>query len=241
MSSPPGGGQAGSGGGGSGGDDGSGGAIGDGGGMDTRAPGTDGPLGGDRSPLCTPVATEIFEDDFSVGSEWTTETITQEGTASQMVMQQASGGNPGGFRRMTHTLGPPPGVSMASFVWVAHLYTGGTYDPVGSGAVCALVYREDQIDQSNPIQVMWGVVVMQGGVKFIHRPDPQFNHATWTRRGPYVLVPSDFTPAPGPDFSAQGEPMVFGYLRANSTSNNPTQSQTINHGIDNWRLEVQHR
>jgi hypothetical protein len=120
-----------------------------------------------------------------------------------------------------------------------HLFTGATYDPGVSGQICELVYREDQIDFSAPIQVIWGAVVVQNNTTYLHRPTPQFSFTHWTQQGPYSLKSSDFTPA-GLDFSATGKPIQFGYLRANSSSVPPTE-HTVIHGIDNWRFEVKHQ
>ncbi len=186
-------------------------------------------------------STVSVSDNFASGSQWTKEISQVEGTTDDAVEQQAAGGNPDGYRRMIHTLGPPAGASGASYRWVVHLYTGATYDPSIQGEVCQLIYQEDQIDFSTPIQVMWGAVVKQDGKTFIYRPDPQFNSATWVTKGPYGLTPANFTPAPGPNFSPTGKLMQFGYVRANSTSLNPTAQQTITHGIDNWRFDIVHK
>ncbi|HEY7026169.1 MAG TPA: Ig-like domain-containing protein [Gemmatimonadales bacterium] len=190
---------------------------------------------------CTPTGTATLQEDFSVGNQWSANVFQIDGTASHTEGNQATGGNPGGYRQMTHTIGPPAGTSGASYIWVEHLYSGGTYDPSTSGEVCDVVYSEDQIDFSLPTQVMWGLIIEQGGHRFISRPTPQFNFAVWTHAGPYTLRASDFSPAPGPDFSTSGGVMTFGYFRANSTSTNPTTTSTIEHGIDNWRFDIRHK
>jgi hypothetical protein len=193
------------------------------------------------SGSCVANTQTVLQDDFSTGTQWTASTFRLDGTASHTVAQTALGGNPaGGFRRMAHTLGPPGGTSGASYIWVAHRFTGASYDPAVSGEICELAYSEDQIDFSNPIQVMWGVALFQNGQVFYHRPTPQFNFTAWTPQGPFTLKASDFSPAPGPDFSPTGKPIQFGYFRANSTSIPPTQYTAI-HGIDNWRFEVKHQ
>jgi hypothetical protein len=190
---------------------------------------------------CIPTGTTTLQEDFAVGNQWSANVFQIDGTASHTEGQQASGGNPGGYRRMSHTVGPPAGTSGASYIWVEHLYSGGSYDPSTSGEVCDVVYSEDQIDFSLPTQVMWGLIIEQGGQRFLARPTPQFNFAVWTPQGPYTLRASDFSPAPGPDFSASGGAMTFGYFRANSTSINPTSTNTIEHGIDNWRFDIRHK
>ncbi len=188
---------------------------------------------------CVATTTTLLSEDFAVGNQWTTFELFKDGTFSHIESQQNSGGNPGGYRRMTHTLGVPGGNSGASFIWMRHLFTGATYDPSVSGEICELVYREDQIDFSAPLQVMWGTVVVQNNITYIHRPTPQFNFSQWSSQGPYSLKSSDFTPA-GLDFSATAKPIQFGYLRANSSAIPPT-AHTVVHGIDNWRFEVKHK
>jgi hypothetical protein len=44
------------------------------------------------------------------------------------------------------------------------------------------------------------------------------------------MIASDL---PGIDLSAAGGPIQFGYYRANSDS-----TATVQHGIDNWRVEL---
>ena len=67
---------------------------------------------------CTPTGTVTLQDDFAVGNQWTVNVFRIDGTVSHSESQQATGGNPAGYRRMSHTIGPPAGTSGASYIWV---------------------------------------------------------------------------------------------------------------------------
>jgi hypothetical protein len=78
-------------------------------------------------------------------------------------------------------------------------------------------------------------IVVQGGVVCTRSlGSGAFGNETRETGGLTSLTASDFAPAPGPDFSATGAPLQFGYQRANS-SRFPI---VLTHGIDNWRVTI---
>jgi hypothetical protein len=183
-----------------------------------------------ETPPAPPVA--VIADSFEVGDRWDFRIVASSGVATQLPTAVASGGNPGGFRRMEHRID-----GMGS-IQVFHRYTGATYSPSTSGAIASLTYSEHRILFDPPFLgagVAAGLALEQGGQLYTLNFGG-YTNLTWQLHERTRIVANDFSPAPGPDFSASGAPIRFGYVRGNS--NTSTGLQRVHHGIDNWRVEI---
>jgi len=187
-----------------------------------------------------PVA--ILGDDFEGPNLWTTAVTASTNGSAAAVELSDGGGNPGGFRAMTHALpGTDDGDSNPTQITVLHLYDGGEWNPAIDGALSHINYSEDQIELEPPFAgaaIGAVFVVSQGGTDYIAftNPDNAFSNTAWQTVRVTNLTPTDFLPAPGPDFSAAGAPMMFGYQRSNTSRS--SGGITTQHGIDNWTVEL---
>jgi hypothetical protein len=198
-----------------------------------------------QSDCLTPV---VFFDDFAAGTQWN-EIVSYGGTgtgASTSVSNPSTGGNPGGYRRGFHSL------PVQTSVFAKHVYTGGSYDPRASGAVRHMHYWEDRIIYNPPYagaEVGGGFRILQaatasqaaaqyttltlsGGAVF------GFASLTWQSAMLLRVTPATFG-ATGPNFSATGGTMTFGFDRRNTNVNVSTPITTT-HGTDNWTVVICH-
>ena len=141
---------------------------------------------------------------------------------------------------MLHILpGTDDGEGNPTQISVTHTYTGDSYDP-SQGAIDHLVWSEDQIIFDPPFD---GAAV--GTLALVFQDDQTFSasindgnvytNTDW-QRVTVELRRSDFAPAPGPNFTASGAPITFGILRSNT--HRGSREIVIDHGLDNWRIEV---
>lgn len=178
-------------------------------------------------------AVQLFDDfDRSGLGNWDANIATiPPGVTSvgHAVANRPSGGNPLGYRHMTHmfTAATPTFVTME----VRHLYNT-TYDPK-TGPIDSLVYGEDRVRfVPNAGDIGSAAIIEQNGV--IHVAPLTggiFSDAAWNPIRVKLLA-SDFTPKP--DFSVNGAPMRFGFMRSNSQR----FPITLEHGIDNWSVAI---
>jgi hypothetical protein len=177
-------------------------------------------LAGPANQACTNV---VLEDPFAGETGWTKTTEAATGFSDSVTLE-ASGGNPGGYRRMTHLL------AGRGSIYVYHLF-GTSYTPRTQGVIRGIHYSEDRTQFDPPFPgaaVASGFLVEQEGRRALVAL-PEFRDTTW--QGAEIDVrPGDL---PGIDLSASGGPIHFGYYRANSDSRATTQ-----HGIDNWRVAI---
>lgn len=178
--------------------------------------------------------TVVIEDDFDEAGacvSWTAD-LTGNGTYSATDGCEVTGGNPNGYRTMTHEVTDVSGVN------VIHWYDGGSYDPSSGGAIQEIIYSESQII-TQPAFVSGAVGsyfrLRQGGTVYSYSLGAHTDTG-WTDHS-VRLTPVFFTPAPGPDFSASGGEIQFGYGRSNSNTTAGVTSTTV-HGIDNWRVVI---
>jgi Divergent InlB B-repeat domain len=175
----------------------------------------------------------VIQDDFSSDAGWTTSLTANNGNVTQAVAVQASGGIPGGYRRMQHIF------TGASLMAVFHAYGAVTYNPSTQGVIDHINYSEDQIVIDPPFvgaAVGTGFTMTQGGIRYsivMNPPGAAFTNLAWQKSSRVDLTAADF---PGIDFSAAGGPITFGYFRSNS--NDGGGAITVTHGIDNFRVEV---
>lgn len=180
----------------------------------------------------------VLRDDFTTGSQWTA-TVSGNGS-THSVTNNATGGNPGGYRRMGHN------VPTTSSIVVRHVYTGGSYDPSASGAIRHLHYWEDRIQFNPPFAgaaVGAHFRIFQGAGSYsipvaLNLATGGFSTTTWESVPLLRLTPSSFSPATV-NFTASGGSITFGYQRSN-TNNSTTQPFVTTHGIDNWTVVICH-
>ncbi len=178
-------------------------------------------------------ATVIISDSTFNDSDWTATVAASTGGSSQTALQNASGGNPGAYRFMTHTL---PGHSSIA---VVHFFQPETYTPSTQGAITSLDYSEDRIQFNPPFNgaaIGATPLLEQGGV-FFFGPDITYTSTAWTTLSLTGLTAANFSSGSNhPDFSASGTTIMFGYLRSNT--NIADQQIITQHGIDNWSFTI---
>jgi hypothetical protein len=178
----------------------------------------------------------VLADDFDQASlcdNWTSTLWSSTGTVSTSEDCPATGGDGDSqYRQMTHQ------ITGAGSLVVLHGFDGGTYDPSTQGAIKELRYSWWH-KVVTPAFVGAGVGeavgVLQDGKLYTFSLGA-FTNTTWQPVSG-TLTAGDFLPAPGPDFSASGGPIQFGYLRSN-TNTSAASTQTMVHGMDNWRVMI---
>jgi hypothetical protein len=173
-----------------------------------------------------------FDGTFN-DSDWTRAFQATGSPSSETAEQRPSGGNPDGFRFMTHTWGN--GVQGAVF----HLNKNAVYDPSTQGAIESLDYSADVIGFNTSSGVFGdGLLLQQDGRLFISQFTAVRFPSSWQTKSASDLTSSSFLSLDGgaaPDFSATGDRIAFGYIRTNTI---PGAGTTIAHGIDNWSVSV---
>jgi YVTN family beta-propeller protein len=159
----------------------------------------------------------ISDDTFNL-ADWA---VT--GTGEHETTQEATGGNPGAWRRTIH-FGPANTVHRL-------IRPGSAYNPAQAGI--------SSIDVSWDRRLLAESVALEGFVveqnEIVYRTTERALFlATFQTDRRTGLVASDFDDGGGrhPDFSAGGSPLRFGYFRRTTTG------QTLAHGIDNFVVTV---
>ena len=143
---------------------------------------------------------------------------------------------------MTHVLpGTTDGEGNPTTISVLHLFTGGGWDPAVDGPLESVSVAEDQIERDPPFPgaaIGAAIVVVQDGTTFTASivEGNAFTNTEWRTVRVDGLIPADFSPAPGPDFSATGGAMSFGFLRSNT--HRGSGGIVTQHGLDNWTVEL---
>lgn len=179
-------------------------------------------------------ANVVISDDFESNTacnDWSS-TVAGNGDFSESSDCAASGGNPDKWRRMQHD------VQDVGNLVVYHKYNGQTYTPSIDGPIARIRYSDSRVVKIPAFvggQVGATVLLEQDGQRFTAAAD-NFGDTEWVNFT-VELTAADFSPAPGPDFSATGGEIFFGYTRSNSNTSAGTLSTSL-HGIDNWRVEI---
>ena len=138
----------------------------------------------ESSSVPAPIAT-LF-DDFEDGTQWMVTTTRSTNGAAAREENETEGGNPGGYRRMKHTLpGAADGENAPTEIAVLHLYTGGGWDPSIDGALSHVIFGADRIEFDPPFQgaaIGAVFVIVQDGVTYTAATDENgFSNTTWER------------------------------------------------------------
>lgn len=184
-------------------------------------------------PAPVAAGTVMYLDDDFNEADWTLIVTESNGGASQTASQALSGGNPGAYRYMTHGLPSP------SFISIVHVFNA-IYDPAVSGPIDSIDYREDRI-QLNPPHPNAAIgalgFVFQNG-RYYYTSNIQFTNTSWQTVDLRGLTAGDFTSgSEHPDFTANGSPLQFGYMRGNTNTPGGFSISTT-HGIDNWSVTL---
>jgi len=185
-------------------------------------------------------AAGVLFDDFEGPDLWTA-TVTNSTNGSEATAELATGGNPGSFRSMIHRLpGTSNGENNPTQISVVHMFTGGGWDPATEGALSHIDYSEDQIELAPPFEgaaIGARFVIQQDGIAYLAsiNENNAYRNTDWQTTRVDGLTPGHFSPAPGPDFSATGGALTFGFMRSNTSRSSGGIITT--HGIDNWTVE----
>ena len=189
------------------------------------------PLG---TATAVPLAT-YFDGTFN-DSDWTRYAEVTRGTPvyQETAEQSLTGGNPDAYRYMTHTWGN------GTRVVVRHFNINAMYDPSVSGAIGYIDYSADVIG-------LGGVDGVFGDAFLIEQDNRLFMAAItavpittsgWLDKDYFNLTADNFRAVDGgvgPDFSALGSAITFGYARSNTLLGGVS---TVAHGIDNWSVTI---
>jgi hypothetical protein len=172
------------------------------------------------------------KDDLTFDGRWRRAAVTDGPGIGETSSWLQSGGNPGGYQRMTHEFTATTAPAFVS-IFVYHVFEGFQPAP---GPIDHITYREDRIKLA-PLTatsaVGGGALIVQNGVNHVAplTGGTFANSSSWETVD-VTLRASDFTPVP--DFSASAAPMAFGYYRSNSNR----FPLVVEHGIDNWRIQI---
>lgn len=159
--------------------------------------------------------------------------------------RSATGGLPGAFRHMLHTMTAGP-----SSLRVFNAKASAIYDPQALGAIHAIDYAED-CDRlsaaSSSFNVLSYPMIEQAGRRYVSKLGRGCLSLWVNNFNPLAsLVATDFVQVDGPacdpgascpDFSAGGAPLGFGFERRVSLQAG-LPAGSIEHGIDNWKISV---
>lgn len=161
---------------------------------------------------------------------------TNEG--GRVVATTEPNGNPGRALRVQIILGPSLGPSGVTAVFLRKQ----AYDPMASGGFASIDYAEDyRLLQGGGEGQATGIALLQNGTIFVRRlgTTPERD---WTRLSATGLTVDDFERLDGGqqvlNFSSGGQPIRFGFFRANAhpSTGGTEGSQVV--GIDNWRVAL---
>jgi hypothetical protein len=201
-----------------------------------------------REAVLTVVSTRqsvtFREDDFALGADWTLSSRFTGRGGNVDAQASPTGGNPGSFGRIimiVNTVVPPS----AGNVYGLFLKTSATYDPHALGAISAIDYSQDTKFMSGGGSGQATALLVGQGEAIYYAAFETTPEREWTRKFHQGLRAADFrllnrdlsTSNFSPDFSATGLPLMFGFLRANSTGPNGAGYST-EVGMDNWLVTV---
>jgi hypothetical protein len=163
------------------------------------------------------------------------------GTSSATIVRLVSGGNPGAFLEIDLT------IYGGDTAWGGAIKTDFTYDPRVSGPIKSLAINADVV-MFSPGATAWQLVIKQDNQTFYSVPFGAFSNGPWSTASMSNLLSVNFDTNPWansggaptgiqPDFSANGKPIVFGFLMGNALRASGAVS-TARHGLDNFVVTV---
>lgn len=144
-----------------------------------------------------------------------------------------------------------PGAYLAMWQQHSHLYSNSSvwhwnnkfiYDPAIDGAILQIDYSADIYRTGGNGTLLDGLILWQADSWFYSSLHNSFSSkGTWQNSLINNLKSSDFIELNGasikPDFSSSGSKIQFGYFR-NTKLSDFYSGGTINHGIDNWSVQI---
>jgi len=203
---------------------------------------TDGPVPDraqdDGALWCKTGTSAAFVDgDFSGG--WTDEVVPgrSKGTDnSYAVSRESTGGNPDAYRRIDLTIG----LGQVA-LWVLNMKKDAMWDPATQGGICGIRARMDGTDKdAGTTETIYSMALRQEG-KIYWSEDFRVNVEGWKTMDPAdetAFIQWDPFGLTGPDLSASGKPIQFGFLAGASGNNTTGNPRTFKYGVDNWRFVV---
>jgi len=181
------------------------------------------------------MAQVTFTDGTFNPVQWTSTKIldnTPGQSATFTAQQLLLGGNPGFFRRVSHTY-------VNGTIFVAHVKGSAVYDPATQGAISSVCCSLEGKALNQTGAVFYSPLLVQNG--FYYRSEgTTVASPDWTpvHLGP-LYASGNFTvvgPGPAqPDFSAGGAPITLGYLTGNTGGPQPDTRES---GLDNWEITI---
>jgi len=201
--------------------------------------------------LAAPAArAAVIGDGTFNDADWSLTSFTNSGS-SATAGQQASGGNPGFWRKVIDFDANAGGPITNSIIIGANIYTAASYHPGAQGALGPITLSIDTLcsEASGCFGEGEGVgfLVMQGGKTYIESEfDTGNNGLGWVTHSYSGLTSSNFSlidvtnaglsdPTQHPDFSAGGGVIQFGFASENSALNS---GYTVGSGFDNFSSNV---
>lgn len=178
-----------------------------------------------------------FSDTDFADADWSTFELRDDTPNDSFVFsaaRQASGGNPGAFRQVTHELSTPT----ASKIQSGHLLLSAVFDPGGNGTFSSLAFSFEGIGISGPAGAMGFGLLLRQGMDFFTVGTPQvLNGQGFQARVGTNLTAADFFAVNGGilDLSDSGAPVTFGFFASNGTFGQPSINVG---GIDNYSVSI---
>lgn len=192
-------------------------------------------------------ATTFADGEFDP-ADWSASAIAvPQGGPTHSEDRRATGGLPGTYRHMVHTMTTGP-----SSLRVFHSKGSAVYHPQALGAIHAIDYTEDcnRFSGTTTYNVLSYPTVEQAGRRYVSSLGRgcllgwvgNFSQLPSLEAADYVQVDG---PACGngescPDFSTGGAPLRFGFERRVSLLAQ-FPAGVVEHGIDNWKMTVWRR
>jgi hypothetical protein len=176
----------------------------------------------------------VLQDDFESGDRWTYVATRNDFSAWAFTRTIATtGGNPGAYASMFRNTVTTTNPTFAS-LFTLGLFSGGTYVPSLQGPIVSIDYRVDRITDKGLYDAF---VIVQDGVEYRAEfpAGSVFSNTSWASASLLNLVPANFSPSPGPNFSNTGTSMQFGFTRGSSQR---FAFYTTADGIDNWSVTI---
>jgi hypothetical protein len=183
----------------------------------------------------------VFQDGDFAEADWETEVFTYGNGHDGTTVREEDGGNDGAYHKITLDIATAPPGSF-SRVCVYNWNTTAVYDPAVQGAIESISYSED----GRTVSGTWcrtHLALRQNGQVFHSYGSDlalQFAGSVWTTQSWVAEDIDDFALEysqewVNPDFSEDGDPITFGYMRRQATTDVAYLTTT---GIDNWSVAV---
>lgn len=204
--------------------------------------------------LCTPFVqadTLAFgEGEFDV-AELEIELFNFHTGGDANTSQVLEGGNPGAYLRVNHMTNEATDPQDNAAIYVFHGFPAASVDPGVDGAVTSVDYSWDvsALEESGFEAGFFGPALRQGDRYYVSAGNLELvgGDLNWRPVKRQGLTAADFgriqdileiDPEADPDFSASGEPIVFGFFSAMAGALGG-QGLSQSHGFDNWQVVVE--